>query len=209
MADNVIAAFTEEQTAKLTGVSRRQLSSWDSEGFFVPSLAYGERGRAYSRLYSFRDLLSLKVLNQLRNERGVTLAHLREVKKKLGHLGDDLWAKSTLYLLGKRVVIRQDDETLEEVISEQKVLQIPLKVVVGDMRAQVRSLSARDSSVIGHFDRKRGVAHNQVVIAGTRIPVRSIKSFSDAGYTVEQILAEYPSLTPEDVRAAIDYNEAA
>jgi Predicted transcriptional regulators len=83
----VIAVFTADQASRLTGVSRRQLGSWDRNGFFKPSIVYGERG-AYARLYSFRDLLSLKVLNQLRNKTRVSLDHLREVKRDLSHLGE-------------------------------------------------------------------------------------------------------------------------
>jgi uncharacterized protein (DUF433 family) len=204
---NIVAAFTTEQAARLTGVSKRQLGAWDRSGFFSPSLVYGERG-AYARLYSFRDLLSLKVLNQLRNETKIKLSHLREVKNELAHLGEDMWVKSTLYVLGKRVVIEQDNKR-SEVGSGQGVLQIPLKIVVGNMREQVEALNKRDKSVIGKFDRNRSVAHNQVVIAGTRIPVRSVKAFHEAGYSVEAIQREYPTLTEADIEAAIKYDTAA
>lgn len=206
-SNNVVAAFTIEQTARLTGVSKRQLGTWDRDGFFLPSFVYGETG-AFARLYSFRDLLSLKVLNQLRNETKIPLAHLREVKADLAHLGDDLWVKSTLYVLGKHVVIERDDK-LREAGTGQGVLQIPLKIVHGNMRKDVEALSKRDDSVIGKFDRSRNVVHNQTVIAGTRIPVRSVKAFHEAGYSVEDIQQEYPTLTPADIKAAIKYDEAA
>ena len=48
--------------------------------------------------------------------------------------------------------------------------------------------------------------NNAVVIAGTRIPVNTIKRFSDHGYSVEQIIKEYPTLTEVDIKAAIAYN---
>lgn len=206
---NVIAAFTEDQASRLTGVSRRQLASWDKGDFFTPSLDGRARGRPYARLYSFRDLLALKVLNQLRNEAGVTLRHLRQVKDELAHLGDDLWIKSTLYLCGKKVVIERDDETRFEAGSGQQVLRIPLRVIAGDMHDRIRRLGERGASQIGRIERKRGVAGNQAVIAGTRIPVGSVKAFADAGYSVDQIRREYPSLTEDDIRAAIAFDRAA
>ncbi len=206
---NVIAAFTEDQAARLTGVSRRQLASWDRSKFFVPSIDFGDRGRPYGRLYSFRDLLSLRVLNQLRNETRVSFPHLQEVKEELAHLGDDKWVKSTLYLRGKKVVIERDDETRFEAGSGQEVFQIPLRVVVGGMHERIKQLGSRDAGKIGHIERKRGVAHNQAVIAGTRIPVSSVKSFVEAGYSIDQIKREYPSLTEDDIRAAIAYDQAA
>jgi uncharacterized protein (DUF433 family) len=53
------------------------------------------------------------------------------------------------------------------------------------------------------------VAHNAPVLAGTRIPVRAIKRFNEAGYSVAQILSEYPTLTESDVVAALAYGPKA
>jgi uncharacterized protein (DUF433 family) len=41
-------------------------------------------------------------------------------------------------------------------------------------------------------------------IAGTRIPVRAVKGFAEAGYDTAGIIEQYPSLTPEDVAAALN-----
>jgi len=46
------------------------------------------------------------------------------------------------------------------------------------------------------------------VIAGTRIPVRTIIGYLRAGHTVEEIIAEFPHLTPEDIEAAVKFNAA-
>jgi uncharacterized protein (DUF433 family) len=206
----VISAFTEEQASRLTGVSRRQLADWYRDGFFKPDLA-ADRGRTYSRLYSFRDLVCLKVLAQLRNKYRIPMQHLREVREELAHLGDRVWVEATLYVLGKNVVV--EDPTTgarEEIGTHQGVLHhIPLRVVANDMKEEVEKLSRRDESVIGRLERKRGVAENQLVIAGTRIPVRSIQAFAKAGYTVEQIREEYPTLTDADVVAAISAADEA
>ena len=40
---------------------------------------------------------------------------------------------------------------------------------------------------------------------GTRVPVYVILDFLAAGNTVDQILAEYPQLSREDVLAAVEY----
>jgi Uncharacterized conserved protein len=204
--DNIIALFTVDQASRLTGVSRRQLTSWDRDGFFSPSVSYADGG-AFTRLYSFRDLLSLKVLNQLRNDTRVSMDHLREVKNELSHLGEDMWIRSTLYLLGKRVVVERDDETRHEAGTGQEVFQIPLRVIVGGMRDRIREMNKRGSDEVGHVERSRGIVGNKAVIAGTRIPVSTIKEFADAGYSVEQIMREYPTLEKEDVKAAIAFED--
>jgi uncharacterized protein (DUF433 family) len=49
------------------------------------------------------------------------------------------------------------------------------------------------------------ICGGQACIRGTRVPVYVILDFLAAGNTIEEILAEYPQLTREDVLAAIEY----
>ena len=49
------------------------------------------------------------------------------------------------------------------------------------------------------------VCFGKPCIRGTRIWVSLILDFLSNGMTMEQILAEYPQLTEEDIRAAIAY----
>lgn len=210
VSTGVIAAFTEDQAARLTGITRSQLRYWDRTGFFAPSMAWRDQGTAYGRLYSFRDLGSLRVLNDLRNRGKVPLPHLREVKKKLAYLGDDLWARTTLYVLNRKVVFWNPDEDVrEEVLSGQVTLDIPLRLVRDSLEEDIRKMRDRDESMVGRIDRHKSVVHNVPVIAGTRIPVKSIRAFAKAGYSTEAILKEYPTLTARDIQAAIAFEEAA
>jgi len=204
--DTIVAAFTVDQAAKLTGVSRRQLDAWNRDGFFSPSITYEAPG-PFSRMYSFKDLLSLKVLHQIRNETRVSMSHLKEVKAELAHLGEDLWLNSTLYLLGRRIVIERDDETRHEAGSGQEVFRIPLRVVVGGIKERITDFNQRTTDEIGTISHSRFAVQNRPVMAGTRIPVSAIKEFHASGYSVEQISREYPSLTVEDIEAAIRYEE--
>lgn len=208
-ANPVVSAFTLDQASRLTGVSVRQLGYWANDGFFIPSVRMGEDTGISVRLYSFRDLVCLKVINVLRNEAQIPLSHLREVKESLSHLGDDMWAKTTLYILGRRVVF-DNPETgkREDAGNGQGVLQIPLVLVTGDMREAIRSMRRRESSNHGQIDLKRLGTKNPV-IAGTRIQVRTIQDFANAGYSVGQIIKQYPSLTEADVNAAISFRIAA
>ena len=49
------------------------------------------------------------------------------------------------------------------------------------------------------------VCHGQACIRGTRIPVSVVLDNVADGATPEAIIAEYPSLSKEDIRAAIAY----
>ena len=50
-----------------------------------------------------------------------------------------------------------------------------------------------------------GICHGQACVKGTRIPVHQIVRMLANGDTVEELLAEYPSLSREDVMACLDY----
>ena len=52
------------------------------------------------------------------------------------------------------------------------------------------------------------ICHGQACIKGTRIPVHLILRMSANGDTVEELLAEYPSITQEDIHACFDYGAA-
>lgn len=200
---DLIGAFGEDDVMRLTGVSVGQLKAWDRAGFLVPSFRSGDAHQPYSRIYSFRDIVALRVLNSLRNEHRVSLQHLRKVSRKLAGLGNDRWTSTTLYVLGRKVVF-DDPTTLErrEVVSGQRVLAIPLKVAASDMRQAIQDLNRRSDEVLGHVVTGRFVQSNQPVFEGTRIPVSAIMSYLDRGYEVAAILEDYPQLRPEDIEAA-------
>jgi uncharacterized protein (DUF433 family) len=50
-----------------------------------------------------------------------------------------------------------------------------------------------------------GVCHGQACIKGTRIIVSLVLDNLAAGVTHEDLLRSYPSLSPEDIQAAIAY----
>lgn len=207
---SLVMAFTAEQAARLTGISPGQLVAWDAEGFFAPSLGAPQRGVAHARIYTFRDLAALRVINALRNNHRCSMAHLRDVKRKLTELGEREWLSTTLYVLNKRVIFDNPTTgTREEIVSGQGVVPIPLASVTGDLRRDVRLLQQRDGADIGKIERRRGIAGSRPVIAGTRIPIEALQSLRNAGRSIEDILDDYPSLARQDVERAVDESEAA
>jgi uncharacterized protein (DUF433 family) len=204
----VIGAFSEEQASRISGVSIYQLRQWDNEGFFPAAFGDGKQHVPFGRLYSFRDLVSLRVLNDLRNDKKIPLRHLREVSAKLSHFGDQKWSATTLYVLGKRVVL-QDPATKnrEDIVSGQQVLDIPLRVVIKNTRDRIKELNNRDNA-LGKFTRGKFVSHNQLVFSGTRIPVSMVIEFHAAGYSSAKIIREFPDLTDADIAAAIREHES-
>src|SRR3984893_14880652 len=207
---NVIAAFSEANVERLTGLTSAQLRYWDKTGFFAPAYAEDDRRAPFSRVYSFRDVVGLRTLGLLRRQYNVSLQHLRQVAEKLSHLENDLWTKTTLYVLNRRVIIHEPGSgRLRDAVSGQYVLGIPLKKIVADTKRDAERLRHRPDDKIGRIEQSRNVSHNSAVGDGTRIPTRAIRNFKKAGYTVDQIIAEYPDLTPRDIEAALKHEEAS
>ena len=204
MADNVIGAFSEEQTAALADVSRGLLRQWDRKGLLHPSFGVSDPHVPYGRIYSFRDVVSARVLGQLHGYR-VPLRHLIEVHAKLSKLSEAPWASTVLYVLGKEVVVRAaGSRHRHKLLTDQQVFDIPLRVAISGVRAEIAKLN-NDRRKPGRIERDKFVAQNQYVIAGTRIPVAAIQGFAAADYSTAQILREYPNLSAEDVAAAVAF----
>lgn len=206
--NSVIAAFSEDHTSTLTGVTVYQLRYWDRTDFYRPTYAEENRRIAFSRIYSFKDIVALRVLNVLRNQYSVSLPHLREVSERLNHLAENRWTGTKLYVLNKRVIWQETGTPPREIVTGQYVVPMLLGSVIADTERDVKQLNAREDAKHGIIEHSRFVSHNAPVIAGTRITVASIKRFFHAGYTIEQILEEYPDITEKDVKAAIDYDES-
>lgn len=202
--DNIAAAFTEEQVGRLTNLSAAQLRYWDRTGFFSPDYAAGSRRSPFSRIYSFKNVVALRTLRMLRKEHNVPLQHLRKVAEELSDLAGELWTRTTLYVLNRRVIV-QDSRTdrPKEAVSGQYVLDIPLKVVVKSVQSDFEHLKRRELSQFGKIEQHRNVSHNAAVLAGTRIPIETIERFIEDGYSTSAIIREYPNLTEADIDAVV------
>ncbi len=87
-------------------------------------------------------------------------------------------------------------------------LPLPMARVESEMRRAVEQQQQRKPQEFGQIERHRGVQGNAWVVAGTRIPTAAIWSFHAAGYTVDQIIEQYPHLTRADVERAIAHESA-
>lgn len=202
----VIFAFSADHAARLTGLSKWQLADWDRAGFFKPEHASDNRRERYSRIYSFQDVVGLRTLSMLRKVHKVPMWHLREVAGELEKHVERPWSETTLYVLKRRVYFDEPSTgNVREVSGGLQYALLPLENIAREMNREVERLRARPPDKIGKIERRRNVAHNAWVVAGTRIPIKAIREFASVGYTPEQIVREYPSLTISDVRAALDH----
>src|SRR5437879_2158650 len=92
-----IAAFSSDQVSRLSDLSKDRLRYWNRIGFFRPEKAVDGAHRPFGRLYSFRDVVGLRVIAQVR-ARGVSLQELRKIEPWLKQHHETPWASLTLYL---------------------------------------------------------------------------------------------------------------
>jgi uncharacterized protein (DUF433 family) len=60
-----------------------------------------------------------------------------------------------------------------------------------------------------YFERKPSVCGGALVVKGTRVPVKTLLASLAEGSTVEDILADFPTVTEEAMRAVIAFAAAS
>lgn len=208
MQEPQILAFTAQHVAKLTGLSLRQLGYWNKLGFFRPEYVdYGSR--TFGRVYSFRDVVGLRTLGILRKTYNIPLQELRKVDDYLSAHYSQPWSTLSFYIAGRSVVFSDPSTGLlmSGKSGGQIAIQFFMEKVASDAAKEAELLKRRSEDEIGEVSRNRYVVHNAVVVAGTRIPTASVWNLHQAGYSVEEIISEYPSLQPRDVEASLAYEE--
>lgn len=200
---SVIRGFGINTAARLSSLSANQLLTWDKTGFFCPALANEDRSLTHSRIYSFKDVLALKVLSKLKNEYHVSTQHLKKAKDWLGLLDDNEWSERELYVdkFRRRVAIPGDTEAGRDAETGQKLFAFALGPVRDELIKEIEADNRRSNDEVGHFAKAKGHVNSLETLAGTRIPVSSVLSFIEAGFSDKEILSQYPSLKLKDISA--------
>lgn len=127
----------------IVGITYRQLDYWARTNLIRPSLA-DAKGSGTQRLYSYADLLELKVIKNLLDS-GVALQSARRAIEYLrDHLGEDL-ARANLVINGAHSISVQTGEEIIDLLRHgQGVLNIvPLSGVKGEVDAALHQLHQR------------------------------------------------------------------
>ncbi|CAN5856707.1 hypothetical protein BH24CHL4_BH24CHL4_22520 [soil metagenome] len=207
----VVCAFNLEQAARLAHVSERQASYWAHRGVLHPSILFDRNRRPTRYLYSFEDVVGLRVIGLLRNHYGLSLQMLRKAGNQLRQVADRPWSKLTFWVRGKDLFFSDPDRggLISTDGRQQATARIEIERVASDVEREAKELARRKPEEIGQIERRRNVLGNQLVISGTRVPVSAILSMARTGHSEAQIVDAYPTLTREDVRAILSFNSVA
>jgi DNA-binding transcriptional MerR regulator len=134
------AGYSGTQTAKIVGITYRQLDYWARTDLRKPSLAEAT-GSGSRRLYSYRDLLELRIIKTLLDA-GIKLESVRDVFNNLRDtVGPDISSANIVISGTSSVVLRTNDELIELMSRGQGVLNIlPLAGVKAGVDAGIESL---------------------------------------------------------------------
>jgi DNA-binding transcriptional MerR regulator len=114
------------QVCKIVGITYRQLDYWARTGLVRPSVM-DANGSGTQRLYSWRDLVELKVIKQMLDA-GISLQSARKAVESLRAFDEDL-ASVRIVLQGPNVVLAESDQQVMDLLrGGQGVLSMVLDV---------------------------------------------------------------------------------
>lgn len=147
--------FSTQRTAEIVGVTYRQLDYWARTDLVKPSLVTAS-GSGSRRLYSYSDLLELKVIKNL-IDNGIRLEQIRKIFLYLREdLGADVSTAQLVISGTTSVVVHTGDEIIELLQGGQTALNVlSLAGVKEQVDAAIVNLFAETDD--GADDRRRAV----------------------------------------------------
>jgi DNA-binding transcriptional MerR regulator len=134
--------FSGTRTAQIVGITYRQLDFWARTELVRPALV-DQSGSGSRRVYSYQDLLELRMIKDLLNS-GIKLEAVRDVLNYLRQqVGTDI-STAHLVISGSQILLCDRDELIDAVRQGQGVLNvIPLASVQAEVDAAVAELKTR------------------------------------------------------------------
>jgi DNA-binding transcriptional MerR regulator len=153
------SGFRGPHVCTIVGITYRQLDYWARTGLLRPSIA-DAHGSGSQRIYSYQDLLKLKVIKGLLDS-GVSLQATRQAIDILHRsLGGDLAAASLVLSGDRSILARTGDEIVDLLAGGQGVFNIvPLGGIVREVDAAIHDFSAAKSRSSGASAVRSTVSH--------------------------------------------------
>lgn len=184
--------FNTNAVSKIIGLSIRQIDYWDRTHFIKPSVSEAS-GYGSVRLYSFNDLIQLKVAKTLM-DKGISLQKIRkainylkknmpEVKKPLSELRF-LTDGETVFVLTK-----DKKKIIDTLKSGQLVFSIALGEIIEDLKGEIITLQReRKYEVTVRGKKYTVILHADTEDGGYWLECPSLPGCASQGDTVEEAL---------------------
>ena len=103
MADPIVA-LDSDRVSKLTGIPKSTLSHWENRGVFRASYVDPNPRVPFRRIYSFRDIVSLRALAMIRREAKVPFSQVLAASEYLSQFYESPWSELRFGLLSGDLV---------------------------------------------------------------------------------------------------------
>ena len=186
-------AYNTNTIIKITGLTQRQVDYWDRTHFIKPSIKEAS-GYGTARLYSFQDLVQLKVAKTL-IDKGVSLQKIRKaityLKKNFPDIEKPL-AEMRFLTDGETIFVLTDKKgvILDTLSKGQMVFALALGEIIEELKGEVEkigmdrrykvSVKGKTYDVILHPDLEEG---------GFWVECPALPGCASQGDTVEEALA--------------------
>lgn len=184
--------FNSKMTAKVVGLSYRQLDYWDKTHFIKPSVREAT-GTGSARLYAFSDLIQLKIAKTLL-DKGISLQKIRKainyLKKHMPEIERPL-AELRFLTDGETVFVltKNRKEIIDTLKSGQIVFSIAVGDIVGNLRGEVTALQKdRKYSVTVKNKQYNVVLHSDTEDGGYWIECPELPGCASQGDSIEEAL---------------------
>jgi uncharacterized protein (DUF433 family) len=197
-------SYEPRLAAALSGATLRQLSHWRKATASRGPVLVPELSAARPILYSFRDVVALRICVRLRQE-----ASLQKIRRALDTLRDGLDEQK--HLSSYQLVA--GDDTIYFVAPDHAVDLVRRRgnVVIHEM-VDVLQPFYRNGRQIPNLLHPRNhlavdplIRGGEPVIEGTRIPASEVAALLKDGIPPESIKDFYPGVTPQAARDAADF----
>jgi len=140
--------YRAPQVCRLVGITYRQLDYWARTGLLAPSLQQA-RGSGSQRLYSFGDIVQLKVIKRLLDA-GMSLKKIRQAMEILREEidADNPLDDVTLLSDGATIyAVRSSEEVVDVFQRGQGVFGIAVRPVQEELRGEIHRLFPEPADV--------------------------------------------------------------
>lgn len=148
------AGYRGAVAARAAGITYRQLDYWARTELVEPTVR-GAAGSGSQRLYSFRDILVLKLVKRLLDT-GISLQQIRVAVDQLREAGINDLAQTTLMSDGASVYLcTSDDEVIDLVSRGQGVFGIAVGKVLREVEHDLVELDSVGTEAMDELARRR------------------------------------------------------
>ncbi len=185
-------AFNTKTVCSITGLTNRQVDYWDRTHFIKPSLNEAS-GYGTARLYSFNDLVQLKVAKTL-IDKGVSLQKIRKaitwLKKNFPDVEKPL-AQMKFLTDGETIFVlaREKGVILDALAKGQLVMAIAIGEIIEELKGEVGKISRKREYKVKVRGKSYDVhLHPDLEDGGFWVECPSLPGCASQGDTVEEAL---------------------